>query len=771
MLATIAADLSTIHDLQLFWIRLDTTLERMAEVIGASAATLITHRGFGFYHLRSFYGIEKEGLRKRFPESDPYLSAAFSLGAAEVTPVPLELEEGFLAHIRKRMPVELEKLAVLPFDLGGDEKRGCLIFFLHSDLDIVDSPPIEQELQVLAQIVPQFATAYQNSLLYTRLQRIEQRQARELLKLTEASAVVTREESSHEALKTLAQTARQVLGAQSVSIIPYDAIEERADIAAAVTSGFRRPLTLETISAELKDIVDEVITRGHLQVDDVRDLAQYPFLSEKYLAYAERVEVRSLVAQVAGTAERPMGIILASARNPSGFSDDSVRTFGRFANQAALALRIATEQRAKDRYIRELDLISKIGDSVSLRATERLHSLLADIHQKVDALLDARNFYVAFYDSRTSLVEFPYAVEGGKAVAADDAAYGARHAGNGLTEFLIRTGKPLLIPADCESWCRRNEVDLVGRMALSWLGAPMISEGEILGIMAVQNFEGEYAYDEHDERLLTLVASQAAAATKINRLFEELRQAKEQVERLAKASLENTPVAFTAELFHDRVVHDLKNVVAATVQTLDDLNESSSFKRLSHTQQRALGTLSKRVKQSVVTLESFLKVGKTASGEGAARANLEGIIKQVVNIQQMTLESKNIQVEIRFAESVPELRLPSIQVLMVLFNLVTNAIAALEQVDRRRILALETKISKDGKWVELSVTDNGIGMRKKLQESLFDPYVSGDSRRGTGLGLFGSLQLVRRVGGSIVVSSRYGKGSTFVVRFPRSIAG
>jgi signal transduction histidine kinase len=82
------------------------------------------------------------------------------------------------------------------------------------------------------------------------------------------------------------------------------------------------------------------------------------------------------------------------------------------------------------------------------------------------------------------------------------------------------------------------------------------------------------------------------------------------------------------------------------------------------------------------------------------------------------------------------------------------------------------RVRRDGRdWVELAVTDTGIGMTAEQQAKLFQDFTQADSltaRRygGTGLGLAITRKLARMMGGDVTVTSEPGKGSVFTVRLP-----
>jgi adenylate cyclase len=85
------------------------------------------------------------------------------------------------------------------------------------------------------------------------------------------------------------------------------------------------------------------------------------------------------------------------------------------------------------------------------------------------------------------------------------------------------------------------------------------------------------------------------------------------------------------------------------------------------------------------------------------------------------------------------------------------------------------KVADGRDWVELAVTDTGIGLSAEQQAKLFQDFTQADSltaRRygGTGLGLALSRKLARMMGGDVTVMSELGKGSVFTVRLPGDAA-
>src|SRR5262249_20026657 len=98
----------------------------------------------------------------------------------------------------------------------------------------------------------------------------------------------------------------------------------------------------------------------------------------------------------------------------------------------------------------------------------------------------------------------------------------SRKLANGLSEYVIRTGQPLLVATDMEQMRQRIGATFVpGRPAKSFCGVPIFMQGRSVGIMSALNYENEFVYTARDVELLQTAAGQVAVAVENARLFEE----------------------------------------------------------------------------------------------------------------------------------------------------------------------------------------------------------------------------------------------------------
>jgi PAS domain S-box-containing protein len=146
-----------------------------------------------------------------------------------------------------------------------------------------------------------------------------------------------------------------------------------------------------------------------------------------------------------------------------------------------------------------------------------MQSLIRIIHASVSTLMPARNFYVALYDERIDLMTFPYYAD------EHDSAWPPQKPGSGLTSYVLRTGKPLLVtPEVYDELERTGEVKGGGTRGTDWLGVPLRSGPQRLGVMAVQTYDPNSRLSERDRDTLNLLAAQASIAIERKRSQDEL---------------------------------------------------------------------------------------------------------------------------------------------------------------------------------------------------------------------------------------------------------
>src|SRR5258707_1521706 len=171
-----------------------------------------------------------------------------------------------------------------------------------------------------------------------------------------------------------------------------------------------------------------------------------------------------------------------------------------------------TSRWSLERRVTELATLNRIGQSLtsSLNTTELLHS----IYQQVVGLVEAQTFYIALYTPDTEMMSFPLVIQDGKRLIRPP-----RQGVNGLSEYVISTGRPLLLSGNVRQEAAKLGITDIEDDALCFLGLPLTSGDETMGLLALQSTRRKNAYGRSEISLLTTIATQAAIALRNANLF------------------------------------------------------------------------------------------------------------------------------------------------------------------------------------------------------------------------------------------------------------
>ena len=162
----------------------------------------------------------------------------------------------------------------------------------------------------------------------------------------------------------------------------------------------------------------------------------------------------------------------------------------------------------------ELTALNEIGRAFSKLAEPT--EILDQIFTVIGRVLDNRNLYIALYDEASRYISFPIYSMRGELVSG-----GGRILADGITDHVIRTQQPILIKNDMAAVYKQLGIRQIGTPCSSFLAVPILAELHVLGVIALQDYERENIYDEHDLELLSTIAAQAAVALENSRLFHE----------------------------------------------------------------------------------------------------------------------------------------------------------------------------------------------------------------------------------------------------------
>ena len=161
-----------------------------------------------------------------------------------------------------------------------------------------------------------------------------------------------------------------------------------------------------------------------------------------------------------------------------------------------------------------------ISDVVhALNQTSNLDQLLTGIHDALKRIVSAQNCFVALHDPEHDTFEFPFFAD------EYDTVPPPQRIGRSCTAYVFRTGRAMLIPqSDFDRLAALGEVELVGSPSPAWLGVPLKTPTATIGVLVVQHYQNENAYDLRDLEFLDSVGGHIALAIERRRAEEELRK-------------------------------------------------------------------------------------------------------------------------------------------------------------------------------------------------------------------------------------------------------
>jgi two-component system NtrC family sensor kinase len=566
-------------------------------------------------------------------------------------------------------------------------------------------------------------------------------------------------------------------------------------LAGTVTEEVTRTRSSLLIQIDNEDI-DEVISR-------------FPPLLPTFQA-----GLRSLVFVPLISKDQVIGVLSLRSLVPKAYTDRDVKLAESIGNQIAGA--IANAQLFIERKRAEEEL-QRSEEEAQRLAQE--NAIVAEIGRIISSTLDIKEVYERFAEEARKLIPFDRIMinlidlKNNTSTTAYIAGIDVpgRRAGDitplvgTVTEEVTRTRSSLLIQDNIEEMSSRFPSLLPTFQAglRSLIFVPLISKDQVIGVLSLRSLVPK-AYMDRDVRLAEGIGNQIAGAIANAQLFIERKRAEEELKKAYMKLKETQAQLIQSEKLASigqlaaGVAHEINNPAGFVISNLDILNKyvrriTPIFERyvqletsLAQYQNSELSHLAReikdlrdhseidhiltdlsqivseclegthRIKKIVHNLRTFSHAEIAESKYAIVNDLLDSSLNLIWN--EITHKAEVV----KEYTDVPMLFCYPQQLRQVFLNILMNAVQAIEK--RGKIII---KTYEKDKNIFIEMIDTGCGIPEELQNRIFEPFfTTKEVGKGTGLGLSIVYGIIKKHRGDIIVKSKIGEGTNFIIKLP-----
>ncbi len=573
--------------------------------------------------------------------------------------------------------------------------------------------------------------------------------------IVEVARAIMSSLDSHAVLELVVDRVRELLGVSRVGLAVLEPERSTSVIRFAASRGMRgafqdlRPLHWRDGTTATAILKRRPVWSADLLNDPAFDLTP----STRATVEAEGYRAVLSVPLLAG--DRAVGALAIYRDEPGPFSDDEIDLLQALAAQAAIAInnsRLYDEARQQRK---EAEIVAALAREIN--ASLDLETVLRRVAEGARELCGADLARIALR-----------AVGGDEAVFACasgarlDVWVGMRLArGKGAGGQVLVTGRPFRterylddsrITQDYRAIAEREGI-------VTEMVVPILIQERVEGVLYVSNRSAR-PFTDRDEAAVLRLSDYAATAIKNARLYDDLREAHERLERSQTQLVQTERLRALGEMAAG-VAHDFNNHLAVILGRAELLQRRATDGEMVP----GLEAICRAARDGADTVRRIQEFTRTRQTRPATQADLLELAREVAELTRPRwkdeAQSRGIVYDVsvtgealRVAGHPEELR-------EVCTNLLANALDAMPAGG-----SCQFRVGVDGDRVVLTVHDTGCGMSEETRRRVFEPFFTTKGPSGNGLGLAVTWGIVQRHGGTIDVESAIGRGALFTISLP-----
>lgn len=206
------------------------------------------------------------------------------------------------------------------------------------------------------------------------------------------------------------------------------------------------------------------------------------------------------------------------------------------------------------------------------------------------------------------------------------------------------------------------------------------------------------------------------------------------------------------------IAHDIGNPLASILSELELLEDEDDLDRV----RESLEVLRSHVDRIARTLREMVDFARRRDDRGGC-VDVGAAIRDALRLLRHDARTRDVSIVEDVADGLPAVSLPEDHLVLVLVNLVLNALDAIEGAGT---VAIEASVTESG-GVRIRVRDDGCGMDPEVSARAAEPlFTTRAGRGGTGLGLTVSLSTIQEAGGTMAIESAPGCGTEVTIELP-----
>ncbi|HEU4340588.1 MAG TPA: GAF domain-containing protein, partial [Candidatus Binatia bacterium] len=495
----------------------------------------------------------------------------------------------------------------------------------------------------------------------------------------------------------------------------------------------------------------------------IHDLAAEPE-SDFPARFSRSIGIRTVLATPLLREGVPIGTIMIRGMEVRPFTEKQIKLLETFADQAVIAIenvRLFQELEARTqelaRSVGELKALGEVGQTVS--STLDLETVLTRIASHAVQLTGAAGGAIYEYDEASEDFHLKGSHQIEKefvdALRANPIRLGGGALGQAVSSRAPVEVADILDERDLSARQMRPVLKQLGYRSL--VAVPLLREDRIMGGLTIfRRTPGSFAPEVIN--LLQTFATQSVLAIQNARLFREIEDKSRQIEAANRHKSE----------FLANMSHELRTPLNAIIGFSEVLGERM-FGELNEKQAEYTEDILSSGRHLLSLINEILDLSKVEAGRMElefSRFDLPLAIENARTFVRERATKHGITLDLTLDERLGDFIGDERKIKQILLNLLSNAVKFTPEGGR-----IELRANRVDGFVEISVSDTGIGISPEDQAKIFEEFrqVGGDyahKREGTGLGLTLAKKFVELHGGRIWVTSEVGKGSTFHFTLP-----